>query len=354
MSVYFFYPSWLKPEVFPGVNFPPFLNFLSVIRWYGMMYIIGLAFFIVMARYLIRENREKLKTFNEKILDDMFFPGVLGLIMGGRIFYCIVYEFSYFSQRPLEIILPFNLSTGQFTGFSGMSYHGAVIGIFISCAVFIKLKRLDWREVTDIIFPAAPLGYSFGRLGNFINAELYGRITSSPFGVIFPDAKKLPLNLGDVQNVIDKLGWQVNEITGVVTTQTGEIIEGLVGRIILNNTVVTAINLPRHPSQLYEFFFEGIVLFIIMWFIFRKHKPFEGVMGPVYVAGYAIFRFIIEFFRQPDYQFTNFEAGDFIGTVAGGLSMGQILSLIMILCAVLYGIFLKHLYKPENLAYLKK
>ena len=353
MSVFFHYPDWLKPEVFHGINFPPFLNFLSVIRWYGMMYILGLFIFITLAKCLIKSQKATLKTINEQTLDDIFFPGVLGLIFGGRIFYCIVYEFSYFASRPLEIILPFNFSTGQFTGFSGMSYHGAVIGIFIACTTFIAIKKLDLREITDIIFPAAPLGYSLGRLGNFINAELYGRVTASPVGMIFPDAQKLPLNLNDVQNVITKLGWQINEITGIVTTKSGEIIDGVIGRVIINSSVMTAINLPRHPSQLYEFLFEGIVLFFLMWFVFRKYKPFAGFLGPAYIAGYAFFRFFIEFFRQPDYQFSNYEAGKFVGTIAGGLSMGQILSILMFLSAIAFGVYLKYLYKPKSLHYLE-
>ncbi|MEE1290641.1 MAG: prolipoprotein diacylglyceryl transferase [Spirochaetota bacterium] len=343
-----YFPSWLKPEVFAGVNFPPALSFLGVIRWYGVMYIVGLLIFLVLAHYQIRYYKDKLKTLNDERLDNMFFIGVIGLILGGRIFYCLVYDWPYFSRHLTEILIPIN-SRGQFTGFAGMAYHGAVIGIFVSLATYATVKKIDWREAIDVIFPSTALGYAFGRLGNFINAELYGRITASSVGMIFPDAEKLPLSLPDVQKVLEKLQWQVNEVTGIITTATGDTINGLVGKMMLNNSVVTAINLPRHPSQIYEIFLEGILLFLVMWFITRKYKPLQGYQGTFYICGYAIARFIVEFFRQPDYQFADFSSGKYIGTVAGIFSMGQILSILMFATGILLAVFIKYFYKPKNL-----
>lgn len=344
-----YFPSWLKPEVFAGVNFPPALSFLGVIRWYGVMYIVGLLIFIGLAHYQIRYYKDKLKTLNDERLDNMFFVGVIGLILGGRIFYCLVYDWSYFSKHLNEILIPVN-SAGQFTGFAGMAYHGAVIGIFVSLAIYATIKKIDWREAIDVIFPSTALGYAFGRLGNFINAELYGRITASRIGMIFPNAEKLPLNLPDVQQVLEKLQWQVNESTGTVTTAAGDVINGLVGKMMLNNSVVTAINLPRHPSQIYEIFLEGILLFLVMWFITRKYKPLQGYQGTFYICGYAIARFIVEFFRQPDYQFADFASGKYIGTVAGIFSMGQVLSILMFAAGILLGVFIKYFYKPKELS----
>lgn len=354
MSSPIYFPSWLKPEVFAGIPFPPFLDFLKVVRWYGVMYIVGLAIFLLLSKYLIKTENKNLKTLNAERLDNIFFAGVIGLILGGRIFYCLVYDWPHFSTHPSEILIPFNLTTGKFTGFAGMSYHGAVIGIFIAAAISATRQKVDWREAIDIIFPSAPLGYAFGRLGNFINAELYGRITATPVGMIFPNAEKLPLNLPDVQNVLAKLHWNVNETTGIITTAAGDSINHLVENMVINGSVVSAINLPRHPSQLYEFFLEGILLFLVMWFLFRKYKPLKGYQGTVYICGYAIARFIVEFFRQPDYQFANFESGKYVGTVAGFLSMGQILSIIMFLCGIALALFIKYFYHPKELAYLDR
>lgn len=344
-----YFPSWLKPEVFAGVNFPPALSFLGVIHWYGVMYIVGLLIFLGLAHYQIHYYKDKLKTLNAERLDNMFFVGVIGLILGGRIFYCLVYDWPYFSKHLNEILIPFN-SAGQFTGFAGMAYHGAVIGIFLSLAIYASIKKIDWREAIDVIFPSTALGYAFGRLGNFINAELYGRITASRIGMIFPNAEKLPLNLPDVQQVLEKLHWQVNEATGIVTTASGDMINGLVGKMMLNNSVVTAINLPRHPSQIYEIFLEGILLFLVMWFITRKYKPLQGYQGTFYICGYATARFIVEFFRQPDYQFADFASGKYIGTVAGIFSMGQVLSILMFAAGILLGVFIKYFYKPKELS----
>lgn len=346
-----YFPSWLKPEVFAGVHFPPALSFLGVIRWYGVMYIVGLLIFLCLAHYQIRYYKGKLKTLNDERLDNMFFVGVIGLILGGRTFYCFVYDWPYFSKHLNEILIPIN-SSGQFTGFAGMAYHGAVIGIFVFLAIYATIKKIDWREAIDVIFPSTALGYAFGRLGNFINAELYGRITASRIGMIFPNAEKLPLNIPDVQHVLEKLQWQVNEATRTVTTATGDVIHGLVDKTILHDSVVTVINLPRHPSQIYELILEGILLFLVMWFITRKYKPLQGYQGTFYICGYAIARFIVEFFRQPDYQFADFTANKYIGTVAGIFSMGQLLSMLMFVAGILLAVFIKYFYKPKKLSFI--
>ena len=349
-----YFPSWLKPEVFAGIDFPAFLGFLNVIRWYGLMYIIGLTVFLLTANYVMKKESANLKTLNKERMDNIFFAGVIGLILGGRIFYCLVYDWPYFSQHLLQVIVPFNFSTGQFTGFAGMSYHGAVIGIAILASISVKRQGVDFREAFDIIFISAPLGYSFGRLGNFINAELYGRITSNPFGMIFPNAEKLPLTLPDVQNILTKLQWTVNEGSKTITTATGEVLNNLVGGMIINGNVVTSVNLPRHPSQLYEFLLEGIVLFLVMWFIFRRFNFLKGYQSTVYLCGYATARFIAEFFRQPDYQFADHASGKYVGTIAGFLSMGQILSILMFLSGIALALFLKYLYKPKKLSLLSE
>ncbi len=351
MTGFITYPEWLHPEVFHGINFPSFLSILGQIRWYSVMYIVGLTIFYVLARYIMK--KDQIKSVTVKNLDDIFFMGIIGMLLGGRIFYCLVYNFDAFADKPWEIIIPYDFSARQFVGFAGMSYHGAVIGIFTVIVAYILINKINLPEFSDLIFTAAPLGYTFGRIGNFINHELYGRITSAPTGVIFPVSKEdyLPLNLPDVQRVLSELGWKINELTLTVTSKTGEIIDNVMGKTFIGNTAVDAINLPRHPSQLYESFFEGIFLFLIMWFVCRRFKFFKGLMGAVYIIGYGVVRFFIEFLRQPDYQFTNYESGKFVGTVAGGLSMGQILCLIMIAAGAAYGIYIKYIYKlPQNAA----
>jgi phosphatidylglycerol:prolipoprotein diacylglycerol transferase len=154
----------------------------------------------------------------------------------------------------------------------GMSYHGGVIGGILAILGYSAAKRFDCREIGDMYAASIPLGYTFGRLGNFINGELYGRVTSGPLGMIFPQAQPFPLDTPWVRDIAEKTG---------VTDANGWV------------------NLPRHPSQLYEALFEGLVLWAIIWLL-RNRKPFKGFLIGVYLAGYGLVRFVIEYFREPD------------------------------------------------------
>ena len=192
-------------------------------------------------------------------------------IIGARLGYVLFYNFSYYAQHPLEIFLPFDFSNGMaLTGIAGMSYHGGLIGVIIASYIYTRRAGLSLFEMADLYVSVIPMGYTFGRLGNFINGELYGRVTDSSIGMYFPLAPGSEL---------------------------------------------------RHPSQLYEAFFEGIFLFIVLWNLRRFVKVRGGMMG-LYLIGYGTVRFIIEFFRQPDAH---------IGFVLGSLSMGQMLCIAMIL-----------------------
>jgi phosphatidylglycerol:prolipoprotein diacylglycerol transferase len=194
---------------------------------------------------------------------------MLGVIIGGRFGYALFYNFGYYFQHPLEIILPFDFSHGfKFVGISGMSYHGGLIGVVIVFILFCRKHKINFWHFGDLFCPAIPLGYTFGRIGNFINGELFGRVTTVPWGMYFP----------------------------------------------LDST-----HSLRHPSQLYEALFEGIVLFILLWLI-RKKKMFDGFLVGIYIFSYGFVRFFIEFFREPDYQ---------LGFVLGFMSMGQVLCLLM-------------------------
>ena len=239
------------------------------LQYYGLMYIVAFAitFFLVLYR-IKREDRFEITSDQVKDLTTYM---ILGLVVGARLGYVIFYNLSYYIKHPLEIILPFSFSDGvAFTGISGMSYHGGLIGVILVSWLYARKTGLDWWDnVVDLYVPAIPLGYTFGRLGNFINGELFGRVTTSSIGMYFPMAK------------------------------AGEL---------------------RHPSQLYEAFFEGIFLFAILWSI-RKIKIPTGSMLGLYLIGYGTVRFVIEYFRQPD---------DHLGFVFLSFSMGQILCALMI------------------------
>ena len=238
------------------------------LQYYGLMYIVAFAltYFLV----LYRVKHEARFEFLKNQVNDLTTYAILGLIIGARLGYVIFYNLSYYVRHPLEIILPFSFSNGfTFTGISGMSYHGGLIGILLLVFWYIRKAKLDYWDVMDLYVPVVPLGYTFGRLGNFINGELFGRTTTSAIGMYFPQASETVL---------------------------------------------------RHPSQLYEAFFEGIFLFILLWSI-RKFEVPKGAMLALYVIGYGTVRFVIEFFREPDSH---------LGFVLSSFSMGQILCGLMI------------------------
>jgi len=256
------FPSWLKPEIIPGLP----------IRWYGLMYIFAFATAFIVYRKQIKERNFPM---TDDSLTNMFSWGILFLIIGARIFSTLIYETSnIYIKQPWLIFWPFR--NGQFTGLQGMSYHGGAFGCLMAIVIYAKVKKINFREVGDMFAASIPLGYTFGRLGNFINAELYGRVTASPLGIIFPNAKMLPAKEEWVAEIAEKTNAAITQLNGIAY-----------------------VNLPRHPSQLYEAIFEGVVLWALIWF-FRKRKPFKGFLVGLYFLGYGFFRFIIEYFREPD------------------------------------------------------
>jgi phosphatidylglycerol:prolipoprotein diacylglycerol transferase len=231
------------------------------------MYLVAFGITFLLYRTQIRER-------NFPISDDdfsgLFFWTILALVAGARIFATFVYDNNPIYRRfPWLIFWPFQ--DGKFTGLLGMSYHGGVIGAMLAVFIYSARHRFDFREIGDMFAASIPLGYTFGRLGNFINAELYGRISTGSFGMIFPGAD-LPVKEPWVREIAEKLSY---------------------------STAVNYVNLPRHPSQLYEAFFEGIILWLVIWLL-RNKKPFKGFLIGMYLIGYGFFRFIIEYFREPD------------------------------------------------------
>ena len=244
-------------------NLDPILfDFGSIsIKWYSLAYIFGILIgwwygkIIISKKILILENK-----FNLKVFDDLITYLIFSIILGGRLGYVLFYNLSYYSKNPIEILKIWE---------GGMSFHGALIGIIIGTFLFSKKKNIQTLFFLDIISCVAPIGIFLGRIANFINSELFGKVTDVYWGVIFPK--------------ID--------------------------------------NLIRHPSQLYEAILEGIVLFLIMNFIFFKKNYKVGNCSSFFLIFYGIFRIFAEFFREPDVQ---------IGYLFGSISMGMLLSTFMI------------------------
>ena len=207
------YPSWLSPEIIPGLPF----------RWYGLMYLVAFGIAYLLYR---RQVRERKFPMSEDELSALFGWGILGLMLGARIFATLVYETGdLYRRQPWLIFWPFR--DGKFTGLQGMSYHGGVIGGIAGLTLFSLFKKRPALEIGDMFAASIPLGYTFGRLGNFINGELYGRITTGPLGMIFPHAQRFSVQAAWVREAAEKTGVPIPGPDALV-------------------------NLPRHPSQLIQ------------------------------------------------------------------------------------------------------
>lgn len=290
MFAYVNFPSWIRPEI---VSFLP-------IRWYGVMYVVAFAITHLLLVYQCK--RGALGYMSTDKCEDLSIFVVLGLIICARVFSCLVYEGNnYYWTHPWMIFWPFR--NGKFIGLPGMSYHGGVIGAILGGWIFARKNHYRLLDLSDTMIAGIPLGYTFGRLGNFINGELWGRVTGSSYGMIFPAAPRLSTELEWVRNAADKAG--------------------------IPYTVGDWVNLPRYPSQLYEALGEGLLIFAIIWFLIKpvsdKKKFGPGLVSGSYFILYGLVRFIIEFFREPDVQ---------LGFVFLSFSMGQILCFLMILAGV--------------------
>ena len=231
------------------------------VHWYGLMYLVAFVLFVVLGR--LHARRLPQQGWTNQTIDDLLFYGALGVVLGGRLGYVLFYKPGYYLSHPLEI---FALWQG------GMSFHGGLLGVLVGMAVYGRKHGRSFFEVTDFIAPLVPLGLAAGRLGNFINGELVGRVTDVPWAMIFPRTDYFP----------------------------------------------------RHPSQLYQFACEGVLLFVLLWWYASKPRP-RAAVSAVFLMGYGVARFLAEFGREPD---------DFLGLLFGNLSMGQWLSLPMILAGV--------------------
>ena len=231
------------------------------VRWYGLMYLIGFGVAFLLARSRIKQGNSG--NISIAVFDDLFFFCVLGVVLGGRLGYVLFYKPGYYVSHPLEILAVWQ---------GGMAFHGGFLGVLLAMVYIARKHRIHWLTITDFIAPLVPPALAAGRIGNFINGELWGRSTDVAWGMVFRGAGPLP----------------------------------------------------RHPSQLYQFALEGVLLFVILWLYSAKPRP-TGAVSAMFLIGYGVLRFAAEFFREPD---------DFIGLLAFSLSMGQWLSLPMILAGI--------------------
>jgi len=234
------------------------------VRWYGLMYLAGFgAGWWLGTRRIDRGIGGKPAPLTRVQLDDLLFAVVLGVVLGGRLGYVLFYKPGYYAAHPLEVFAVWH---------GGMSFHGGFLGVLLAAALVARRHAINWWDLMDFVAPLVPLGIAAGRLGNFINGELWGRPTTLPWGMVFQGAGPLP----------------------------------------------------RHPSELYEMALEGFALFALLWWFSSKPRP-RAQVSAVFLMGYGVFRFLCEFAREPD---------DFLGFLALGLSMGQWLSLPMIVAGV--------------------
>jgi phosphatidylglycerol:prolipoprotein diacylglycerol transferase len=233
------------------------------IRWYALSYIAGI---FLAWRYMIWLAKKSPSGITKADIDDFVVWATLGIVLGGRLGYVLFYKGGYYASNPLEALAVWQ---------GGMSFHGGLLGVFFAVWLFCRRRGYSWIAVGDIVACSAPVGLFLGRIANFINSELYGRVTESPLGMVFPGGGPLP----------------------------------------------------RHPSQLYEAFLEGLVLFLVLLWFARRRENFErtGFLGGVFLAGYGIARPVAEFFREPDAH---------IGFLTVGTTMGQWLSLPMLIAGI--------------------
>lgn len=249
---------------------------IVAVHWYGLMYLLAFAQFIALGRVRIKQPHIAALGWNKEDLDDMLFYGVLGVVIGGRLGEVLFYNPSYYFANPTEIIAVWK---------GGMSFHGGFLGVLIAMALWGRKRARHWMDIMDFIAPMVPLGYAAGRLGNFINAELPGRVADAalPWAMIWPNVDQLP----------------------------------------------------RHPSPLYQMLVDGVLLFIILWWFAHKPRPRMAVAG-MFSLLYGCARFFTEYFRIPDYNVS-------LGGIT--LSAGQMLSTPMI---VLGAILLALAYRKQN------
>jgi phosphatidylglycerol:prolipoprotein diacylglycerol transferase len=240
------------------------------IHWYGLMYLVAFVLFLWLATLRTRQSPYRELGWQRRDIEDVLFWGVLGVVLGGRLGFCLFYQPAYYLTHPLEILYVWQ---------GGMSFHGGMLGVIAALLLYARSHHKPWLELTDLVAPCVPLGLACGRLGNFINGELWGRVADPalPWAMVFPQSGSL---------------------------------------------------LPRHPSQIYQFLLEGLLLFVVLWCYARRQRH-QGEVSALFLLGYGVLRFVAEYFREPD---------SYLGLLAFKMSMGQWLCVPMMLAgAALWG-----------------
>ncbi len=249
---------WVHPQFDPvAIHLGP-----VAIHWYGLTYLAAFGLFLYLGSLRVRQPQYANTGWVRRDVEDLLFFGVLGVVLGGRVGYVLFYKPGFYLQHPLDVLAVWQ---------GGMSFHGGLLGVMTAMAVFAWRRQRPFLQVMDVIAPCVPTGLACGRIGNFINGELWGRQAdaSLPWAMIFP--------------------------------QSG-------------------LEIPRHPSQIYQFLMEGLLLFVLLWIYARKPRAL-GQVSAAFLTGYGLFRFIAEYFREPD---------AYLGLLALGMSMGQWLCVPMI------------------------
>jgi len=270
MYFYQHLPEYINPIAFSIGNFN--------VRWYSLAYLIGFAVVYWLLIYRAKKDNSLLKISNSVIIDFILYS-FIGLIIGARLGYALFYNLDYFLRNPLAIVSPFDAS-GNLVGIFGMSYFGGLLGVIISSIIFCRRNKINFWQWADFVVPAIPAGYFFGRIGNFLNGELYGKAANHWWGMYFRNESFL-----------------------------------------------------RYPTQLYEAFLEGALLFAVLWLLKNKVK-LKGNLLAIYLFGYGVIRFFIEFLREPEQA------------LILGITRGQILSLIVMFTAIMV-----YLHKTRKACY---
>ena len=260
----------MTPDVLTHPQFDPIAFAIGplAVRWYGLTYLVAFAAVLILGRLRLATPSARAIGMDAKALDDLLFYGVFGVLLGGRLGYVLFYKPDYYLSHPAEIIAFWH---------GGMAFHGGMLGVILAVAVFAWRRGIPFLAVGDFLAPLVPLGLAAGRFGNFINGELWGRVADPaqvPWAMIFPQA-------GD--------------------------------------------GLARHPAQLYQMALEALLLFVLLWWVSRRPRPI-GLISGCFLVGYGVFRFVVEFTREPD---------AFLGLLSLGLSMGQWLSIPMMIIGVI-------------------
>jgi len=251
------------------------------IHWYGLTYLAAFALFYLFANARAKQPFFAQRGWDRQMVEDVLFFGVMGVVLGGRLGYVLFYKPGYYFSHPSEILAVWQ---------GGMAFHGGLLGVITAMAIYAKRQGRHFFEVADLVAPCVPIGLAAGRFGNFMNGELWGRAAdpSLPWAMVFP--------------------------------QSGT-------------------DIARHPSQIYQFGLEGLLLFALLWLYARRARPLGAVSG-MFLMGYGSFRFIAEYFREPD---------SFLGLLTFNMSMGQWLCVPMILVGALFwGMAQKNAFRPED------